>query len=51
MVANQTDIITVAGRLGHADKATTARIYAHMLKNSDKKASETLADTLLRQPK
>lgn len=51
MIANNVDIITVAGRLGHADKATTARIYAHMLKSSDRKATERLADTLLRQKK
>jgi integrase len=51
MIANNVDIITVAGRLGHADKATTTRIYAHMLKSSDRKATEKLADTLLRQKK
>jgi integrase len=51
MIANNVDIITVAGRLGHADKATTSRFYAHMLKSSDRKATETLADTLLRQKK
>lgn len=51
MIANHADIITVAGRLGHADKATTARIYAHMLKSNEKEASETLANTLLRKQK
>lgn len=49
LIANNTDIITVGERLGHADKATTSRVYAHMLNKNNKKAADTLANTLLRK--
>lgn len=48
LVANNTDIITIGERLGHADKATTSRIYAHMIRKTNEKAANALADTLLR---
>lgn len=50
LIANGVDIITVAERLGHSDKSTTARIYAHMLKQNNKKAANVLAKTLLKKP-
>ncbi len=38
-----TDIKTVSERLGHADVATTLRIYAHVLSGRDSAAAETFA--------
>jgi integrase len=37
---------TVAGRLGHANAATTLNVYAHFLESSDEKAAQVLADLL-----
>lgn len=40
------DVVTVAKRLGHAQASTTMDIYAHALKESDKKAADALANLL-----
>ena len=42
MIANGTDIRTIAGRVGHANSSTTMNVYAHFLKSSNIKASEQL---------
>ena len=39
MVAEGTDIRTVAGRLGHKDPAVTLGIYSHFVKERDKVAA------------
>jgi integrase len=38
---------TVAGRLGHANVATTLNIYAHFLESSDADAARVLAGLLV----
>jgi integrase len=37
---------TVAGRLGHANAATTLNVYAHFLDSSDAKAAQVLSALL-----
>ena len=37
---------TVSSRLGHAQASSTMNIYAHALKETDKKAAEALEDML-----
>ncbi len=39
-------IKTVAGRLGHANAATTLNVYAHFLESSDQAAAQVLGDLL-----
>ena len=46
LIANGTNIITVAKRLGHATPVTTSNIYAHAIKTADELASEKLSDIL-----
>ncbi len=38
---------TVAGRLGHANAATTLNVYAHVLESSDAEAARVLAGLLV----
>ena len=40
-LANGVDLKTLSERLGHADEATTLRIYAHVLPGRDRAAAET----------
>ena len=49
LYASNVDIVTISNRLGHKQVSTTQDIYAHMMKNSDRKASETIAEVLYRQ--
>ena len=51
LIAEGTDIVTVAAQLGHAQTSTTADIYAHAIEKAKAKASETIADKLLRRKK
>ncbi len=51
LIRQGTDVRTVSGRLGHSQTSTTLNIYAESLQIADKAASESLADTLLRQKK
>ncbi|MEM5777679.1 MAG: site-specific integrase [Candidatus Aenigmatarchaeota archaeon] len=51
MIANDVDIITIAERLGHADKSTPVRIYGHMLNKKEKQAAETIANATVRKIK
>lgn len=44
LIANKTDIRTVAKRLGHTDATTTARIYSHAIRKADEMASDVLDD-------
>lgn len=40
------DIVTISNRLGHKQVSTTQNIYAHMMKESDRKASDAIANAL-----
>ena len=40
LIGAGTDVLTVAGRLGHADPSTTLRIYAHAFEARDRQAAE-----------
>jgi len=46
LIAEGTDVCTVAKRLGHASTSTTLGIYAHALKSKDMEAAQKL-DTVL----
>ena len=49
LIAAHQDIKTVQTRLGHAEASTTMNIYAHALKESDRKASDALENILSRR--
>ena len=42
LLAGGADILQISRRIGHANAATTLRIYAHALKNNDTKAAEIM---------
>jgi integrase len=42
MLAAGIPVNTVAGRLGHANPATTLNVYAHFLESSDAMAADVL---------
>lgn len=46
LIAGGTNVRTVAGRLGHANAATTLRIYAHALPEKDREAAEFMGRAL-----
>lgn len=46
IAGNQMDVRTVSSRLGHAQASTTMNIYAHALKEKDRKAVDTLEKML-----
>jgi integrase len=46
MLASGVPVKTVAGRLGHANAATTLNVYAHALESSDADAAELLGEIL-----
>lgn len=49
LLANGTDIVTVAAQLGHANASTTENFYAHIIEENKTKATECIADVLLRK--
>jgi integrase len=49
LLANGTDIVTVAAQLGHASASTTENFYAHIIEENKSRASECIADVLLRK--
>lgn len=49
LLANGTDIVTVAAQLGHASASTTENFYAHIIEENKAKATECIADVLLRK--
>lgn len=49
LLANGTDILTVSKHLGHADPSTTGDIYGHLIEEAKVKASDCLADVVLRK--
>lgn len=46
LIAGGTPLKIIATRLGHADVATTGKIYAHTIRSADEAAAETLQDIL-----
>lgn len=46
LIANGINLTTVSKRLGHANTATTTKIYAHAIKSADEIAADTLQDIL-----
>jgi integrase len=46
LLVNGVDVRTVAGRLGHANVATTLNVYSHFIEASDRHAAEVMADLL-----
>ena len=49
LLANGTDIVTVSKQLGHASVNTTESFYSHIIEENKAKASECIADVLLRK--
>lgn len=49
LIFGHVDVRTVAARLGHAQTSTTLNIYAHALRENDKRAADTLSDILEKQ--
>lgn len=45
-ISGGVSIVTVAGRLGHADVSTTERIYAHSIQSAEAAAADVLEDLL-----
>ncbi|MGH9105041.1 MAG: tyrosine-type recombinase/integrase [Acidimicrobiales bacterium] len=46
LLAEGTDVATVAARLGHASPVTTMRVYAHVLEAHDRKAASVMGALL-----
>lgn len=44
LIAQNLDVVTVAGRLGHSDTSTTLNIYAHALREKNQQAGKILGD-------
>lgn len=51
LIANGTDVVTVSKQLGHASVATTESFYSHIIEENLSKASECIADVMLRRDK
>ena len=49
LIANGTDVVTVSKQLGHLDVSTTESFYAHLIEEQKQKATECIADILLRK--
>lgn len=49
LLANGTDIVTVSKQLGHASVNTTESFHSHIIEENKAKASECIADVLLRK--
>ena len=46
LVMADVDVLTVAGRLGHADPSLTLRVYSHRRNQRDREAAAILGKTL-----
>lgn len=49
LLGNGTDIVTVSKQLGHTNTSTTENFYAHIIEENKAKATECIADVLLRK--
>lgn len=48
LISAGTDLVTVAGQLGHTQTSTTADTYAHVIEKAKAQATECIADIMLR---
>ena len=48
---NGIDTVTISSRVGHSKTSTTTDIYAHLMRDADERASECVADVILRPRK
>ena len=44
MISEDVDVVTVSGRLGHADKNVTLNTYSHIIKSKEKQAANKMSD-------
>lgn len=51
LISKGVDIVTVSKMLGHANTSTTTNIYSHLIDESKHKATECIADAILRKGK
>lgn len=51
LISEGVDITTVAGALGHANTSMTLDVYSHVIDESKRKATECIADVMLRKKK
>lgn len=51
LISEGVDIVTVSKMLGHANPTTTANVYSHIIEESKRKATECIADVMLRKKK
>ena len=51
LIQNGVDVVTVAEQLGHSDVSTTLDIYSHAINEAKARASNTLAEVMLRRKK
>ncbi len=49
LLANGHDIVTVSKQLGHSNVVTTGSFYSHIIEENKAKATECIAETLLRR--
>lgn len=49
LISNGKDVVSISKRLGHANVSTTTDIYSHIIQEADERASECIADVLLRR--
>lgn len=49
MIANGVDVVTVSKMLGHSKASTTMDVYSHAIEESKRKATECIADVILRK--
>lgn len=49
LIANGTDVVTVSKQFGHTKPGTTDNFYARLIEEEKEKASECIADVMLRQ--
>jgi integrase len=48
---NKVDAVSISRRLGHAHTSTTTDIYSHIIKQSEERVNDCIADVVLRSPK
>lgn len=48
---NRVDAVSISRRLGHAHVSTTSDIYSHIIKQSEERVNDCIADVVLRSPK
>jgi integrase len=42
LIAAGADIVTLSGRLGHADKTVTLGVYSHVIKSKEQQAANLM---------